>query len=48
MLFEYNGAGDRVTSNEYDWESLNVGTYYYIIDLGNGSSPQTGPLTIIK
>ena len=24
------------------------GSYYYIIDLGNGDSPQTGPITIIK
>jgi hypothetical protein len=52
MLFEYKGkAGsgkDRITNNDFDWESLSIGTYYYIIDLDNGSVPQTGPLTIIK
>ena len=48
MLFEYKGSGDRITNNDYDWTTLDIGTYYYIIDLDNGSSPQTGPLTIIK
>jgi gliding motility-associated-like protein len=48
MLFEYKGASDRITNNDYDWTTLDIGTYYYIIDLDNGSSPQTGPLTIIK
>jgi gliding motility-associated-like protein len=52
MLFEYKGiAGsgkDYITNDDFDWESLSIGTYYYIIDLDNGSEPQTGPLTIIK
>ena len=48
MLFEYKEEGNRITNDFYDWTDLNIGTYNYIIDLGDGSLPQTGPLTIIK
>ncbi|MCB0395903.1 MAG: gliding motility-associated C-terminal domain-containing protein [Flavobacteriales bacterium] len=32
----------------YNGEPLPVGTYLYIINLGNGTEPLTGPLTIIR
>jgi len=46
LLLEIDGPS--YPSNDFNWEELNVGTYYYIIDLGNGNLPQTGPITIIK
>ena len=29
-------------------EELPVGTYYYIIDLGEGIEPLTGPVTLMR
>jgi gliding motility-associated-like protein len=46
LLLEIDGPS--YPSNDFNWEELTVGTYYYIIDLGNGDIPQTGPITIIK
>jgi len=46
LLLEIDGPS--YPSNDFKWEELTVGTYYYIIDLGNGDIPQTGPITIIK
>ena len=49
LVFESQG-GTRYQA----WDSTNngkelaVGTYYYVIDLNNGDSPQTGPITIIR
>jgi len=46
LLFEIDGPA--FPNNDFNWQELTVGTYYYIIDLGNGDTPQTGPITIIK
>ncbi|MBT3611824.1 MAG: T9SS type B sorting domain-containing protein [Flavobacteriales bacterium] len=46
LLLESDGPS--YPNNDFNWEELTVGTYYYIIDLGNGDLPQTGPITIIK
>ena len=46
LLLEIDGPS--YPNNDFNWEELTVGTYYYIIDLGNGDIPQTGPITIIK
>ncbi|MDX2191677.1 MAG: sugar-binding protein [Bacteroidota bacterium] len=34
--------------NNFKAEGVSAGSYYYIVDLGNGTKPKTGTLTIVK
>ena len=44
------GAYTRTSAwdGTYNGEALPVATYYYIVDLHNGSEPHSGPVTIIR
>ena len=49
LVFEaQGGAGYQAWDGTNNGKELAVGTYYYIIDLNNGDTPQTGPITIIR
>jgi gliding motility-associated-like protein len=49
LVFESRGGENYIAwDGTNNGEQLNVGTYYYIIDLNTGDSPQSGPVTIIR
>lgn len=50
LYHSQNGGYTRASAwdGTYNGEPLPVATYYYIVDLHNGSEPQAGPVTIIR
>ncbi|MCB0430645.1 MAG: gliding motility-associated C-terminal domain-containing protein [Flavobacteriales bacterium] len=44
----YSKGYPKEWDGTYEEKPLPSGTYYYIINLGDGSEPMTGPLTIIR
>ena len=49
LVFESNGGVNyQAWDGTNEGDELEVGTYYYIIDLNTGDAPQTGPVTIIR
>jgi gliding motility-associated-like protein len=41
-------ADDQRWDGKYKGKDLPIGTYYYIIDLKDGSPPYKGPVTIVR
>lgn len=47
LIFSSSGY-TTAWDGKYNGQQVEAGTYYYVLDLGNGSQKRTGPVTVIR
>ena len=48
VFFSEGYSDDKRWNGKFDEEELPIGTYYYVVDLKDGSKPLNGPVTIVR